>query len=230
LDDTSIHPPIRSYVLRQAKISRAQKEAYEKYAPFYLLPYDPEKSVFDYFPKDEPLVVEIGFGMGHTTVEIAKSNPSVHYLGLEVHTPGVGALFARIHADKLKNLNVIKRDAIEVFSTMIPRESINGVHLFFPDPWQKKKHHKRRIFQQSFLELVFEKLRPGGYLYAVTDWEDYAQQMLEYSRDFGKFKNSGDGFINPKSWRPMTSFERKGKAKNHEIYELYFEKPDGPLM
>ncbi|KGE73683.1 tRNA (guanosine(46)-N7)-methyltransferase TrmB [Spirochaeta lutea] len=217
---------IRSYVLRQSRMSNLQQRAYDGLFPQYGFTYDPNKVITgaDY-PKNNPLIIEIGFGMGHATAEIARKRPDRNFLGIEVHSPGVGALLARIEENNLQNLKVIQHDAIPVLIHMIPQMSIEGIHLFFPDPWPKKRHKKRRIFQSSLLSIVSEKLIPEGYVYAVTDWEDYAQQMLETSNNHPDFTNAYHGsFASDIEWRPQTAFERKGLAKNHRIYELFIQK------
>lgn len=229
-------PPrrIRSYVIRQARMTSAQKLAYEEVLPDYQIPYSNGKDGADSLAALDwpgPVVMEIGFGMGHATAEIAEANPSTLYLGCEVHRPGIGALCLKMKEKGLQNIRILQHDAIEVLENMVPEDFLDGVHLFFPDPWPKKKHHKRRIFQADFLAKIAKALRPGAYLYAVTDWENYAQQMLDLASASPDFLNPSGDFSEPISWRPATAFENKGLRKNHQIRELYLvrgaQKPVG---
>ncbi len=203
-------------------MSPAQQSAYERLFDTYSYPYDDHLSI----PGDgeKELIIEIGFGMGDATYRIALENPDKEYLGIEVYKPGIGKLLDRIEKEEIKNLKVIEHDAVEVLKHMIKDDSVGGFHIFFPDPWPKKKHHKRRIIQRDFLELLASKLKKGGYVYAVTDWENYAEHMLETFRSQTVLKNRYEDFAEPQEWRPFTKFERKGKAKSHKIFELLYEK------
>ncbi|SIR00375.1 tRNA (guanine-N(7)-)-methyltransferase [Alkalispirochaeta americana] len=230
---------IRSYVLRAARMSDHQKEAYEGLRDRFCIPVPS----FDDLPQDEnllqkiswegvfphrrddpkrPVIVDIGFGMGDSLADLAESQSDRDFLGVEVHKPGVGKLLGEIEERQLHNLRIARCDAVPLCKRLIPAESVDGVHLFFPDPWHKKRHQKRRIVREGFPELVATVLRPGGYLYMVTDWEDYARQMLEVMGVSRHFRNSFDGFAPPQSWRPETAFERKGLRKGHEIFELHY--------
>jgi tRNA (guanine-N7-)-methyltransferase len=215
--------PIRSFVLRQTRMTQLQQRAFEELQCF-IVPFG-NSSI--QLPKEyTKAVLEIGFGMGHATAEIARANPQVMYYGIEVHTPGVGALLARIKDYDLDNIRIIQHDALEVLDSMIPFDSLHGVHLFFPDPWPKKKHHKRRIVNLGLLEKIIPRLKTGGYFYAVTDWQEYAEEILDKVGRIRGFHNTFQGFAEPQLWRPQTAFEHKGFAKNHKIYEIYVEKID----
>lgn len=168
------------------------------------------------------MIVEIGFGMGAATALIAQANPERNYLGLEVHRPGIGRLLWEIERRGLSNIRIIEHDAVEVMEGMIAPASLEGIHLFFPDPWPKKRHHKRRLIRRPFTDTLAERLRPGGYLYMVTDWEDYALWALSELSAAGSLENPYGGFAPPRDWRPETEFERKGLDKRHEVRELYF--------
>lgn len=213
--------PIRSYVLRQTRMTQLQQRAYEE-LQFLIVPF--RNAPIHVSKEYHNVVLEIGFGMGHATAEIAKVNPQTMYYGIEVHTPGVGALLARIKELELQNIRIIQHDALEVLDAMFPEESLHGVHLFFPDPWPKKKHHKRRIVNLGLLEKIIPRLKTGGYFYAVTDWQEYAEEMLEKVGQIQGFRNSYQGFAEPQPWRPLTAFEHKGFAKNHKMYEIFVEK------
>src|SRR5262245_27339760 len=174
------HRHIRSYVLRQGRLTAAQARAHAELMPRYGIPYTGEPLDLDrVFGRAAPAVLEIGFGMGDTTAEIAAANPGTDYLGVEVHTPGVGSLLARVAAMNLANVRVIQHDAVEVLEHMLVPVALDGVHIFFPDPWPKKRHHKRRLVRSPLVALLASRMKPGAYLHVATDWEDYAQQILE---------------------------------------------------
>ncbi len=233
-------PRIRSYVLRQARMSPLQQRSFDTLYDTYSLPLSD-------FPVDlqhafgslrqrlgvpgtpgaeqpREIILEIGFGMGSATVEIAEANPNRDYLGIEVHTPGVGKVLSEIGRRKLSNLLLIRADAVEVLSKMISGHSLGGVHIFFPDPWPKKRHHKRRLVQPDFARLVAEKIRANGYLYIVTDWEDYALSMLDVLERTLGIANTSESFAPPAPWRPRTRFEQKGLDRAHAIFELFFRR------
>lgn len=217
--------PVRSYVLRTTRMSRLQRRSYEQLLPRYSIPFagrliDPQ----EIFPGAAEFVAEIGFGMGEATVSLAERNPNIGYFGVEVHKPGVGKLLSEIEKRNLENLRVINHDAVEVFRDMIPPESLSGVHIFFPDPWPKKRHHKRRLIQAPFLKLILPALRPEGYLYICTDWQEYADEILSACSAAPGLRNEYAGFAEPQPWRPGTKFEMKGKEKSHRIRELLFRK------
>lgn len=222
------HRPVRSYVLRQGRLTAAQARACERLLPVYGIAYSPAPLDLDaVFGRRAPRVLEIGFGMGETTAEIAAANPGIDYLGVEVHTPGVGALLARIEALGLRNVRVIRHDAIDVVAHMLPPASLDGVHVFFPDPWPKKRHHKRRLLQPEFVALLASRLKPGGYLHVATDWEDYAVGALATLAAEPALENTASGFAPRPATRPQTKFERRGRALGHAVRDLLFRRRAG---
>lgn len=216
---------IKTYVLRIGRMTAAQERAYNELAPSWCIPFEQKKINFvDIFGNTNPIVVEIGFGMGDATVKLAEANPDINYIGIEVHRPGVGRVLNEIKRLNLKNLYLIEHDALEVLEYMIGDNSLNGFHIFFPDPWPKKKHHKRRLLQRPRTDLIARKLAPGGYLYFVTDWLEYAEFALEELNNTKNLKNKYDGYAEPQPWRSQTKFERKGLNADRVITEIYFEK------
>lgn len=216
---------IKTYVLRAGRMTVAQEKAYKELSPSWCIPFEEKKLNFiDVFGNTNPIVMEIGFGMGDATVEIAQSNPDINYLGIEVHTPGVGRVLSEIKRRNLKNLYIIEYDALEVLDKMIGDNSLNGLHIFFPDPWPKKRHHKRRMIQRPRTDLMAKKLAKGGYLYFVTDVLDYAEFALEQLNHTNHLKNKYEGFAEPQPWRTQTKFERKGLVAERQITEIFFEK------
>ncbi len=216
---------VKSYVLRAGRMSDAQQSAYNRLFDSYSYPFQENCVLKTLSERNErDFVIEIGFGMGDATYRIAMENPDKDYLGIEVYRPGIGRLLSLIEQEKISNLKVMEYDAVEVLKNMVPEESVSGFHIFFPDPWPKKKHHKRRIIQSDFVSLLSSRLVPGGYIYAVTDWENYAEHMKTVFDGQSLLKNRYEGFAEPQQWRPFTKFERKGKAKSHSIYELLYEK------
>ena len=215
---------MRSYVLRAGRTTPAQARALATLAPRWLLPYEASRPL-DFmaaFGRVAPTVLEIGSGMGETTAAIAQALPDRNFLACEVHPPGVGALLARIEQQGLTNLRLIRRDAIEVLRDMIPPGALAGVHVFFPDPWPKKRHHKRRLVQQAFAALVADRLAPGGYLHCATDWEPYAQHMLAVLSAEPRLANTAAGYAERPVYRPVTKFERRGLALGHAVRDLVF--------
>ena len=215
---------IKSYVLRAGRMSPAQQSAYNRLFDTFSYPYKEEILQRDPKLTDRDMIIEIGFGMGDATYQIAMENPDKDYLGIEVYKPGIGKLLDQIEQNNIRNLRVIEHDAVEVLGSMIEDSSIQGFHIFFPDPWPKKKHHKRRIIQPAFVKLLQSKLIKGGYLYAVTDWENYAEHMLSVLEAEEGLTNKYSEFADPQEWRPFTKFERKGKEKSHRIFELLYIK------
>lgn len=216
---------IKTYVLRQGRLTQAQERDYNELSPVFCIPYEEKRINFvDLFGNTNPVVIEIGFGMGAATVQIAENNPDINYLGIEVHKPGVGAVLGEIKRRNLKNLYIVQYDALDVLENMVGDESVNGFHIFFADPWPKKKHHKRRLVQRPRTNLFEKKLCTGGYVYFVTDWQEYADFALEELNATEGLKNKYDGFAEHQTWRPETKFERKGLNADRVINELFFEK------
>ncbi len=218
---------VKTYVLRIGRMTAAQEKAYAELSPSWCIPFEDKILNFvDVFGNTNPIIVEIGFGMGDATVNMAAANPDINYLGIEVHRPGVGKVLSEIKRRELKNLYIIEHDALEVLEKMIGDNSVNGFHIFFPDPWPKKRHHKRRMVQRPRTNLFAQKLAKGGYLYFVTDWLEYAEFALEELNQTQGLKNKYKGFAEPQSWRYQTKFERKGLSADRKITELFFEKKD----
>jgi len=216
---------LKSYVIRSGHFTDAQKKAYTSLAEKFVIPFMEEK--LDYqkvFDNAGNVTLEIGFGMGVTTAEIAQVNPDKNYIGMEVHRPGIGRLLWEIEKRSLSNIRIIEYDAIYAVEKMIPQDSLEAIHIFFPDPWPKKRHRKRRLVQHPFTETLANRLKPGGYLYMVTDWEDYALHALEELTATASLKNAYESFAPPQKWRPVTKFEQKGLTKEHTIREIYFIK------
>jgi tRNA (guanine-N7-)-methyltransferase len=217
--------PIRSYVLRQGRVSNAQKRAHDTLLPRYGIAYAPGRLDYAHaFGRAAPVILEIGFGMGETTAAIAAAHPAHDFIGIEVHTPGVGSLLKEIEARGLTNLRVIQHDAVEVLRTMIPEASLAGCHLYFPDPWPKKRHHKRRLVQPPFLSLLASRLAPGAYFHAATDWMEYADWMLEALRGEPLLENTAADFAPRPLWRPQTKFETRGLKLGHGVWDLLFRR------
>jgi len=218
--------PVRSYVLRQGRISAAQTRALETLHGRYGVAFrDAPLDARALFGRSAPLVVEVGSGMGETTARIAAEHPDTDYVAIEVHAPGVGSLLKLAEEHGLANLRVIRHDALEVLQHMIPDASLAGLHLFFPDPWPKKRHHKRRLIQPAFVALLATRMKPGAYLHAATDWEDYAAQMLEVLRAEATLVNTAPGFAERPATRPETKFEQRGLKLGHRVWDLVFRKP-----
>jgi len=219
------HPRIRSYVLRAGRVGSGQARALAELGPRYLLSY--QSSLVDLdaiYGRAAPKILEIGFGMGEGLAEIAAAHPENDYLGVEVHTPGVGALLKQLGERGLDNVRVIQHDAVEVLTHMLAPGSLVGVHIFFPDPWHKKRHNKRRLIQSPFVRLLTGRIAPGGYLHLATDWEDYALQMLEVLSAEPKLANVADGFSARPDTRPLTKFEQRGLRLGHGVWDLVFRK------
>jgi tRNA (guanine-N7-)-methyltransferase len=225
---TTIRRPVRSYVLRQGRVTDAQRRARESLLPRFGIPFSREPiDLDDVFARAAPKILEIGFGMGETTADIAARHPDNDYLGVEVHSPGVGALLKRIDGLGLTNVRIIQHDAVEVLEHMIGPASLAGAHLFFPDPWPKKRHHKRRLIQPPFVSLLASRLKPGGIVHAATDWEDYANQMLEALSAEPLLVNAAAGFAQRPDWRPRTKFEGRGLKLGHKVWDVVFRRRGG---
>lgn len=222
----SAHPPIRSYVLRQGYFSNAQRHAYTTLLPHYGIATSKKPINLNlFFGRTAPKILEIGSGMGETTAEIAANHPEKDFVAIEVHTPGVGSLLNHIEQRNLTNLRVIQHDAKLVLLQMLVNESLDGIHIFFPDPWPKVRHHKRRLIQPDFIALLCDRLKPGGYLHIATDWEDYAAHSLHVlSNEQRLINNAATDYAPRPSYRPLTKFEQRGIKLGHNIRDLIFTK------
>jgi len=219
------HRPIRSFVLRQGRVSNAQRRAHETLLPRYGIPFSQRAVDLDLaFGRDAPKILEIGFGMGETTAAIAAEHPECDYLGIEVHTPGVGSLLKQIAALDLANVRVIQHDAVEVLTRMIAPATFDGVHIFFPDPWPKKRHHKRRLIQPPFIALLARRMKPGAYLHVATDWQEYAEQVLAVLAAEPALLNTADSYAPRPDYRPQTKFESRGLKLGHGVWDVVFRK------
>lgn len=216
---------IRSFVTRAGRVSKGQLRALETLAPQFRLPYTGAPLDWDLaYGRSAPRILEIGFGMGATTAEIAALRPADNFLGVEVHEPGVGALLKLIGEQQLGNIRMIQHDAVEVVEHMLAPDSLDGIHVFFPDPWHKARHHKRRLIQPPFVALLASRLRPGGYLHCATDWEHYAEQMLAVLGAEPTLENTADGYAPRPDYRPVTKFERRGLRLGHGVWDLLFKR------
>ncbi|MEO6023111.1 MAG: tRNA (guanosine(46)-N7)-methyltransferase TrmB [Burkholderiales bacterium] len=216
---------IRSFVLRQGRVSPAQQRHYDELMPRFGVPYQPASSDLNQlFNRTAENFLEIGFGMGETTATIAAAHPDHDYLGIEVHTPGVGALLKIIGEQGINNIRIVQHDAVEVLQHMIPNETFSGVHIFFPDPWPKTRHHKRRLIQPPFIKLITAKIKPGGYLHAATDWQEYAEQILTVLSNEPQLRNTAENYAPRPSYRPLTKFEARGLKLGHGVWDCIFKK------
>ncbi|PKL06276.1 MAG: tRNA (guanosine(46)-N7)-methyltransferase TrmB [Spirochaetae bacterium HGW-Spirochaetae-9] len=216
---------IRTFVIRAGRLTDAQREAIEVYGSAYILPaVEKNLDLEAIFPDRRPVVMEIGFGMGKATWQISRDRPQYNYLGVEVHSPGVGKLIMELRENAIGNLRIIQHDAVEVLAGMIPEGSLAGLHIFYPDPWPKKRHHKRRLMRQPIIDLMISRLAPGGYLYFVTDIEEYGQSTLELLASCPEIKNEYEGFAPRIEWRHETKFEVKAGKAGRKAYELYYSK------
>jgi tRNA (guanine-N7-)-methyltransferase len=214
---------IRSFVHRRAHITPGQKEALDRLLPQWSIPYRPATLDFDKaFGRSAPTVLEIGFGMGETTQKIAAARRDDNFLGVEVFNAGVGALLKRIEESGRTNIRIIQHDAVEVARDMIAPDSLAGVHIYFPDPWPKARHHKRRLVQPAFIALLASRIAPGGYIHCATDWENYAEQMLEVLGGEPLLANRYDGYAPRPDFRPQTKFETRGLRLGHGVWDLIF--------
>ncbi|MBR7799940.1 tRNA (guanosine(46)-N7)-methyltransferase TrmB [Undibacterium fentianense] len=216
---------IRSFVTRAGRLSEAQAKAIELLGPKFMLPYQKDHLDFDIvFGRQAPTIFEIGFGMGETSAKISSLMPEKNFIGVEVHTPGVGNLLKLTEAAGLQNQRVIQHDAYEVLINMIAPASLAGVHVFFPDPWHKARHNKRRLIQGPLVALLASRLQTGAYIHCATDWEEYAVQMLEVLSNEPSLKNTADGYAPRPEYRPVTKFENRGLKLGHGVWDLVFEK------
>jgi len=220
--------PLRSFVVRAGRMGPGQARALAELGPRFVLPFRPEPLDRQaLFGRSAPLLVEIGFGMGAATAAIAAAAPGTDFLGIEVHPPGVGALLKLIGEQRLENVRIVRHDAVEVLEWMIAPEALAGINLFFPDPWHKKKHHKRRLVQAPFIRLLASRLAPGGTLHCATDWQEYAEQMLRLLSAEPSLANASDRFAPRPPTRPLTKFEQRGLARGHGVWDLVFGKRAG---
>ena len=227
-EQNPLYREIKSFVLRQGKITQGQERALTDLMPAYGVEYTGEILDLDtlFGRRESPKIVEIGFGMGTATWQIAKNNPENDYLGVEVHLPGVGSLLMQMRENQVDNIKIIRHDAVEVIKNMIADNSITGFHIYFPDPWHKKRHHKRRIIQAEFVELLTQKLVLGGYIHLATDWEDYANWMIDILNDNPNLINKSEmnNFVERPDYRPLTKFENRGIKLGHGVWDLIFIK------
>lgn len=229
--DTGAHPRIRSYVLRAGRVGSGQARALAEIGPQFMLPYQSAVLDFDAVfgriassSNPAPRILEIGFGMGEGLAEIAAAHPQNDYLGVEVHTPGVGALLKQVGERGLANVRIIQHDAVEVLTHMLAPASLAGIHIFFPDPWHKKRHHKRRLIQPPLVSLLASRLAPGGYIHLATDWQDYAEQMLAVLSAEPLIANTVADYAPRPDTRPLTKFEQRGIRLGHGVWDLVFRR------
>lgn len=218
---------VRSFVLRAGRLTEGQKRALKELWPIYGIA--DENGMLDFeglFSNEHPVIMEIGFGNGDATWQMARAHPGENYLGVEVHKPGVGHLLLKIEESGIDNVRIACEDAVELLRRRIPDRSLAGVRIYFPDPWPKKRHHKRRIIQKPFVELLAQKIQTDGILHLATDWEPYAEHMLEVMHNSDEFQNlSPDGGAVPKpEWRPATKYEKRGERLGHGVFDLVFRR------
>ena len=218
--------PIRTYILRQGRITAAQTKAiqdnFQKHAVIF------ENKIINFGDifknKNSDLILEIGFGMGASTAEIAKSNLNKNYIAIEVHSPGVGNLLKLIKEKEIPNLKIIQHDAVEVLNSMIKNESFDGIHIFFPDPWPKKKHHKRRLIQSNLLKLIAQKIKKSGYLHIATDWEDYALWIIDLLDKEELLQKTSNDFFKKPDYRPLTKYENRGIKLGYKVWDMIYRR------
>ena len=233
--DVAFPKNIKSYVKRAGRTTTGQAKAFEVWGPRYLIQYAPEPlnmakafALNDKEAAPAPVILEIGFGMGEATAHIAKVRPQDHFLCCEVHEPGVGALLKRIGEQDIHNIRILQHDAVEVIDNMLPLSSIDGVHIFFPDPWHKSRHNKRRLIQTPLIAKLAARLKPGAYIHCATDWEPYAVQILEVLSAEPLLKNTADatkgGYAQKPDYRPLTKFENRGLKLGHGVWDVVFQR------
>jgi len=221
-----MHPThIRSFVNRRSHITQGQQEAIDAFLTKWSLAYRPSLlNLTETFEREAPTILEIGFGMGETTENIALARPDDNFLGVEVFNAGVGALLKRIEASSLHNIRIIQHDAVEVLRDMLAPQSLAGVHIYFPDPWPKTRHHKRRLIQPPLIELLASRMAPGAYIHCATDWQHYAEQMLTVLSAETSLQNTCEGFAPRPEFRPLTKFENRGLRLGHGVWDVIFTK------
>ena len=216
---------IRSYVLRQGRVSSAQQRCYQSLMPQYGVPYSQQMLDLDkLFGRSAAKILEIGFGMGESTADIAQAHPQHDYLAIEVHTPGVGSLLKQIQEKQLSNIRIIQHDAVEILRDMLAADSLEGVHIFFPDPWHKTRHNKRRLIQPPFVAELVTKLKPGAYFHIATDWQEYAAQILAVLNAQPLLQNTAAEFALRPDYRPLTKFEQRGLKLGHGVWDVVFQR------
>lgn len=218
--------PIRSYILRQGRITAAQTKAIQDNFQKHAVNFENKIINFgDIFKnKNSDLILEIGFGMGTSTAEIAKSNLNKNYVAIEVHSPGVGNLLKLIQEGDIRNLKIIQHDAVEVLNVMIKNDSLDGIHIFFPDPWPKKRHHKRRLIQSHLLKLIAQKIKKSGYLHIATDWEDYALWIIDLLDKEDSLEKTSDDFFKKPDYRPLTKYENRGIKLGYRVWDMIYSR------
>ena len=218
--------PIRSYILRQGRITAAQTKAIQENFQKHAVIFENKLTNFsDLFKnKNSELILEIGFGMGTSTAEIAKSNLNKNYIAIEVHSPGVGNLLKLIQESDIRNLKIIQHDAVEVLNVMIKNDSLDGIHIFFPDPWPKKRHHKRRLIQSNLLKLIAQKIKKSGYLHIATDWEEYALWIIDLLDKEELLQKTSDDFFKKPDYRPLTKYENRGIKLGYKVLDMVYRR------
>jgi len=220
-----LHRRLKSFVKRGGRTTDGQARAYEQFGPQFLLPYRAAPLDFEAtFGRNAPTILEIGFGMGEATAHIAALMPEKNFLCCEVHEPGVGALLKRIGEQNLQNIRICAHDAVDVLDHMLQPATLAGVHVFFPDPWHKTRHNKRRLIQSPFVRKLAEHLAPGGYLHCATDWQPYAEQMLEVLSQEPLLRNTAEAYAPKPAYRPLTKFENRGLKLGHGVWDVVFER------
>ncbi|WP_116964019.1 tRNA (guanosine(46)-N7)-methyltransferase TrmB [Fastidiosibacter lacustris] len=216
---------IKSFVKRAGRTTTRQQYALNEYATSYKINFCDLVTDFNqYYATSQALVLEIGFGMGDSLVKMAKEIPTTNFLGIEVHEPGVGNILDHIHSNNLSNLRIMQHDAVEVLHKMIADNSLTGVQIFFPDPWHKKRHHKRRLVNADFIKLLVRKLKTDGFIHFATDWQQYADEVLELFTKDNELKNDHNGFATRPNSRPITKFEKRGQALKHNVWDIVVHK------
>ena len=226
--EASRRRPVRSYVLRKGRVTEGQKRALQELWPRFGVEGDGPLDFCELFGNDRPVVLEIGFGNGEATWRMARARPDENFLGVEVHRPGVGHLLLKIEEHGLENVRIACADAVELLRRRVPEASLAGVRIYFPDPWHKKRHNKRRLVQAEFVDLLARRMKPGGILHIATDWAPYAEQIvavLGASPDFDNLSPTGDYCPRPE-WRPPTKYERRGERLGHEVFDLVCRRVD----
>jgi tRNA (guanine-N7-)-methyltransferase len=217
---------IRSFVLRQGRLTKGQERALQTGWPQFGVEYTGQAlDLVNTFGRgDSPKILEIGFGMGDATAKIAQTLPSSDFLAVEVHTPGVGGLLKLMQEGDISNIRIVQHDAVEVLQNMLADASLDGVHIFFPDPWHKKRHHKRRLIQAEFVQLLCSKLKAGAYIHVATDWQEYAEWVLEVLRAEPQLLNTAVDYAEKPAYRPLTKFENRGLKLGHGVWDLVFKR------